>query len=128
MPSRKQRRRRQKTRRHEYEYVLVDEAGNEEVLDAEEIRKDTKDGKPRAAGGGRRVGREVQPPSWNRVGKRAAIFAPVMLVVVYLLGGSKIGPAQVILETVFLLAFFLPFSYVMDSIAYRAYRKRVERS
>jgi hypothetical protein len=129
MPSRKQRRRRQKTRRHEYEYVLVDEAGNEEVLDAEEIRKDTKkDGKPRAAGGRRRVGREVQPPSWNRVGKRAAIFAPVMLVVVYLLGGSKIGPAQVILETVFLLAFFLPFSYVMDSIAYRAYRKRVERS
>jgi hypothetical protein len=129
MPSRKQRRRRQKTRRHEYEYVLVDEAGNEEVLDAEEIRKDTKkDGKRTAAGGRRRVGREVQPPSWNRVGKRAAIFAPVMLVVVYLLGGSKIGPAQVVLETIFLLAFFLPFSYVMDSIAYRAYRKRLERS
>jgi len=30
--------------------------------------------------------RAVQPPSWQRVFKRAAIFSPLFLVVVYLLG------------------------------------------
>jgi hypothetical protein len=61
------------------------------------------------------------------VGRRALIFAPLMFVVVYLLGGSKVSLGGKLAETVFLLAFFLPFSYVMDSIAYRAYRKRLDR-
>jgi len=33
MPSKKQRRRREKSRRHEYEYVLLDEEGNEIPLE-----------------------------------------------------------------------------------------------
>ena len=131
MPSRKQRRRRQKSRRHEYEYVLVDEAGTElEVVEPETHTKSPKTGQKRPAPRGRGRGRgmrEVQPPSWTRVGRRALIFAPLMFVVVYLLGGSTVSLAGKLAETVFLLAFFLPFSYVMDTIAYRAYRKRVER-
>jgi hypothetical protein len=129
VPSRKQRRRREKSRRHEYEYVLVDEAGTElEVVEAETRTKSTSAGQKRPAQRGRGRGiREVQPPSWTRVGRRALIFAPLMFVVVYLLGGSKVSLAGKLAETVFLLAFFLPFSYVMDSIAYRAYRKRLER-
>jgi hypothetical protein len=129
VPSRKQRRRREKSRRHDYEYVLVDEAGTElEVVEPETRTKSTNAGQKRSAqrGRGRRI-REVQPPSWTRVGRRALIFAPLMFVVVYLLGGSKVSLAGKLAETVFLLGFFLPFSYVMDSIAYRAYRKRVER-
>jgi hypothetical protein len=128
VPSRKQRRRRQKSRRHEYEYVLVDEAGTElEVVEPETRTKPAGADRKRPAQRGRGRGREVQPPSWQRVGRRALIFAPLMFVVVYLLGGSKVSLGGKLAETVFLLAFFLPFSYVMDSIAYRAYRKRVER-
>ena len=128
MPSRKQRRRRQKSRRHEYEYVLVDEAGTElEVVEPETRTKTAGADRKRPAQRGRGRGREVQPPSWQRVGRRALIFAPLMFVVVYLLGGSKVSLGGKLAETAFLLAFFLPFSYVMDSIAYRAYRKRVER-
>ena len=130
MPSRKQRRRRQKSLRHEYEYVVVDETGQEvEVERAAEVRKEAKrDGKRTATTSNRRAGRMVQPPSWQRVGKRAAIFAPVMFIVVSLLGGKDLSVPQRVLETLFLLAFFLPFSYVMDTIAYRAYRRRTERS
>jgi hypothetical protein len=128
VPSRKQRRRRQKSRRHEYEYVLVDEAGTElEVVEPETRTKTAGADRKRPAQRGRGRGREVQPPSWQRVGRRALIFAPLMFVVVFLLGGSKVSLGGKLAETVFLLAFFLPFSYVMDSIAYRAYRKRVER-
>jgi hypothetical protein len=129
VPSRKQRRRREKSRRHEYEYVLVDEAGTElEVVEPETRTKSTNADRKRPARRGRGRGiREVQPPSWTRVGRRALIFAPLMFVVVYLLGGSKVSLGGKLAETVFLLAFFLPFSYVMDSIAYRAYRKRLDR-
>jgi hypothetical protein len=128
VPSRKQRRRRDKSRRHEYEYVLVDEAGTElEVVEPETRTKTAGADRKRPAQRGRGRGREVQPPSWQRVGRRALIFAPLMFVVVYLLGGSKVSLGGKLAETVFLLAFFLPFSYVMDSIAYRAYRKRLER-
>jgi hypothetical protein len=128
VPSRRQRRRRDKSRRHEYEYVLVDEAGTElEVVEPETRTKTAGADRKRPAQRGRGRGREVQPPSWQRVGRRALIFAPLMFVVVYLLGGSKVSLGGKLAETVFLLAFFLPFSYVMDSIAYRAYRKRLER-
>lgn len=129
MPSRRQRRRRDKSRRHEYEYVLVDEGGTElEVVEPETRTKSAKADRKRPAQRGRGRGREVQPPSWNRVGRRALIFAPLMFVVVYLLGGQKVSLVGKLAETVFLLAFFLPFSYVMDAIAYRAYRKRLERN
>jgi hypothetical protein len=128
VPSRRQRRRREKSRRHEYEYVLVDEGGTElEVVEPETRTKTAGADRKRPAQRGRGRGREVHPPSWQRVGRRALIFAPLMFVVVYLLGGSKVSLGGKLAETVFLLAFFLPFSYVMDSIAYRAYRKRLER-
>jgi hypothetical protein len=129
VPSRKQRRRREKSRRHEYEYVYVDEEGREVEVDEAELRKE-RDDKPARTGtaragrgsGGRPV-RQVQPPSWSRVGRRALIFAPLMFVTVSLLGRSlTIG--QRVVETLFLLVFFLPFSYVMDTIVYRSYLRR----
>ena len=71
------------------------------------------------------MGREVKPPSWDRVLRRGLIFAPIMLVVVYLLKPDSATPASIIVQVLVLLLFFLPFSYVMDSVMYRQYRKRI---
>jgi hypothetical protein len=125
VPSRKQRRRRAKERRHEYEFVYVDEEGREvEVDEPAEQRKKT-DGRPPAK---TRSGRVVEPASWNRVGRRALIFAPLMFITIRLLDKQHTPIQDSILRTVFLLALFLPFSYVMDSMLYRSYLRRTGAS
>jgi hypothetical protein len=48
-----------------------------------------------------------------------------MVVVVYLLKPKGATAASVALQVIVLLVFFLPFSYLMDSLMYRAYRKRI---
>jgi hypothetical protein len=137
VPTRKQRRRRQKERRHEWEYVYVDDEGHEVEVEEADARPD----KParqatRAQAGSRpasrgrqpaggRAARTVEPPSWRRVARRGAIFAPIMLVIVYLLRSKDASVAAVLLQVVALLIFFLPFSYFMDSLMYRNYRKRI---
>jgi hypothetical protein len=126
MPSRKQRRRQAKERRHEYEYVYVDEEGQELEVDAEEL-EERRNGKAKRPEPVSRSGRTVQPPSWERVGKRALIFAPLMFVTVYLLGRDDLTTPQIVLQTFVLLAIFLPFSYFMDTITYRAYKRRANR-
>ena len=128
MPSRKQRRRRSKERRHEYEYVYVDEEGREvEAPEEEQPQTRARSGKAtasgRRAGVTTRSGRRIEPPSWNRVGKRALFIAPVMFLLISLTG-KNLSVAQRIYETVVLLAIFLPFSYFMDSLMYRSYLKR----
>jgi hypothetical protein len=122
MPSRKQRRRRAKERRHEWEEVWVDDEGNEVEPPGDE--EPSRNGK-RAAAPPRRQsgGRQVQPPSWRRVAKRGLIFAPLMFLTVTLLGGG-LTISQRIVNTAFLLAFFLPFSYGMDALMYRMATKR----
>jgi hypothetical protein len=132
MPTRKQRRRQQKSRRHEYEYVYVDDEGNEVSVDPTELRPDKKNGKvdTRTQTGKRapsRMGaRVVEPPSWRRALKRAAIWAP-LLVVALMLINRNVSPLQWATSAVFLVAFFIPISYFTDSVAYRMYRKRVDR-
>jgi hypothetical protein len=120
MPTRKQRRRRQKLQRHEYEEVYIDAATGEEVeVDPEERAQQKREPKARAAqkasGGRTRTGRIVQPPSWERVARRGAIFAPLMFGTVYLLAPKDNRPITgLVLQTLVLLAFFVPFSYLMD--------------
>jgi hypothetical protein len=124
MPTRKQRRRREKGRRHEYEYVYVDEGGNEIEVTEEELRAEkpaARDGKTRARPAP--TNPRIQPPSWRRVGKRGLIFAPLMFVTVMLLD-SGLELWQVAVQTAWLLAIFLPFSYFMDSFMYRRYVRR----
>ena len=79
MPTRKQRRRALKERRHEYETVWVDEEGNELEEPPEEAarpRAEKRNGaKPKPAKttqqrGGRAV-RVPQPPSWRRAASAA---------------------------------------------------------
>jgi len=57
------------------------------------------------------------------VGKRGLIFAPLMFLTVTFLSGD-LTVIQRIVNTVFLLAFFLPFSYLMDTLMYRMAEKR----
>ena len=127
MPSRKQRRRRLKERRHEYEYVYVDEEGRE--VEVSEEGQPQAPARGKSTSGGRRAtttsraGRRIEPPSWSRVGKRGLFIAPVMFLLINLMG-KNLSVAQRIYETVVLLAIFLPFSYFMDSLMYRSYLKR----
>ncbi len=130
MPTRKQRRRQQKERRHEYEYVYVDDEGHEVEVDPTELKAERsakpsrKDATRRQPAG--RPRRAVQPPSFNRVLKRGLLFAPVMYLTLSLIGGGKklTVPGRVF-QTAMLLAFFLPFSYVMDRLAWRTYQRRL---
>lgn len=133
MPTRKQRRRREKDRRHEWEYVYVDDEGKEVEVEEDEpasakpakqaAKAPAKSGtRPKQSG---RPARTVDPPSWQRVLKRAAIFAPVMVIVVYLLRPKDATAGSILFTLAVLLLFFLPFSYMMDGLMYRAYRKRI---
>ena len=126
MPTRKQRRRQKKLRRHDYEYVWVDDDGREVEVDAAELadsKAAPKDGKPTRDRRGRPV-RKIDPPSWTRVGKRALIFAPFMFVVVWILRPDGAPAATAVVNALVLLGFFVPFSYLMDSLMYRAYVRR----
>src|SRR5437870_9151404 len=121
MPSRKQRKRRAKERRHDYEYVYVDEEGREVEVDEPALKADDRrNGRTPTPARGRR---KVDPPSWSRVGRRALIFGPLMFLTIRLLEKSEPVPAS-LFRTIFLLAVFLPFSYMMDTFLYRSYQRR----
>ena len=137
MPTRKQRRRHQKARRHEYEYVYLDDEGKEVPVEPSELRAERngqRDSKPRKSGSGGRAavgrgggsGRKVEPPSWRRSARRALLFGPILVVAMMLLNRSQ-PLAQQIFPAVFLIAFFIPFSYFTDSLAYRMLQKRLAR-
>lgn len=123
MPTRKQRRRRAKDRRHEYEFVFVDDEGNEVEVDPDEPPQPSRNGRARQQPARSAV--RVQAPSWRRVGRRGLIFAPLMFLTVMFID-SSLELWQVAVQTVWLLAIFLPFSYFMDSFMYRRYRRRTE--
>jgi hypothetical protein len=127
MPTRKQRRRRAKEQRHDWEYVEIDpETGDERLLEPEEVREERPDApaaKKTSAPAGSRPARVVNRPSWQRVLKRGLIFAPLMFLTVTFLDPKLTITARVI-QTTLLLAFFVPFSYAMDSLAYRTFIRR----
>jgi hypothetical protein len=131
MPTRKQRRRRKKELRHEYEYVYLDEEGHEVETDDPEAegssrrngRRNGKGDPSRAkAAAGKRPVRKVDPPSWTRVFKRAAIFAPLIFVALGFFNHETL-PARFALTAAY-TAFFIPFMYLMDRAMYRAYLRR----
>jgi hypothetical protein len=139
VPSRKQKKRRQKELRHEYEFVVVDEEGREVEVDPEELKaqRATKERAAKASsasgangrargtavdGRGRPI-REVKPPSWQRTWKRAGAFTAVMFLALSFLahGGSLAGRLALTLGYGLL---FVPFLYLMDRMQYRQYLKR----
>ena len=133
MPTRKQRRRRQKDFRHDVRVFEVDEEGNEvpiaELRTHEEKPKAQvqRSGKGKQPARGARVGREVSPPSWERAMKRGGLMGALMITVfVFLLrSGSLAGRIAI---GAFYAAAFIPLTYWIDRTAYRAYQKRLARA
>jgi hypothetical protein len=132
MPTRKQRRRRDKTFRHEYETVLIDEEGNEtpltELRTHDEPKPAKKNGasgqKKQAARGSRRPVREAPPPSWNRAFKRGGMWGAAMIVLsIFFLGRSAPIAQRVLIGVMYGVA-FVPLMYFVDRMTYNAYLRR----
>jgi hypothetical protein len=127
MPTRKQRRRREKELRHEYDFVWEDSEGN--VVEVDDPESGTSSGKQTASRPSRRPGRggrRIEPPSWRRTLRRGVIFAPIMLATVFLLT-PKLSIQGKILNTALLLAVFIPFSYLLDNFFWRSQQRRDAR-
>jgi hypothetical protein len=137
MPTRKQRRRDLKSKRHQYEFVYVDAEGNEldeappELVEAEQAKKERSNGAKPAAPKGKqqprqrgRAGREPQPPSWSRALKRGGLLG---LVVFALFGLTSKGHYVSVLPLALVYtALFVPFTYFIDRFAYRRYQARLQ--
>jgi hypothetical protein len=139
MPTKKQRRRAEKERRHEYETVWVDAEGNELEEPPEEPvaspRPKRDDGKPKAKQpqqqqqrGGRSV-RVPPPPSWQRAGRRSLILGAVVFALFYVVGskGGKRDPFTAIEISVIYTLLFIPFTYYMDRWTYNRWQRRAEQ-
>jgi hypothetical protein len=134
MPTRKQRRRALKERRHEYETVWVDEEGNEleeppEETAAAPAKRDGSKPKARPAPQrGSRPGRVPPAPSWQRAAKRAVIIGVVIFVFIYVVGskgGHNLGGA--LLLSVLYTLLFIPFQFMIDRFAYNRWQRREEQ-
>jgi hypothetical protein len=126
MPSRKQRRRREKTFRHEYDLVAYDDEGNE--LDAGELRRekeqDKEKARPAAAKGKaapRRAPRPVPPPTWRRAVRRGGLMGAVFFLLM-----STLFKAPLPISLIYSLA-LIPFTYGMDWFTHRTYVRRTSK-
>jgi hypothetical protein len=134
MPSRKQRRREAKAKRHEYETVWLDADGNELDVVPEELERPTKEragsrngGKPAASRPQpqRRGGRVPPEPSWNRAVKRAGLLGIVVFVLFSFT--AKGNYLSVVPLALLYTALFIPFTYYIDRFAYRRYLAKGEQ-
>jgi hypothetical protein len=137
MPTRKQRRRLAKERRHEYETVWVDSEGNELADPPEELvaaapEKRANGSKPKAKAQPQRGGRPVKvppPPSWRRALRRSLILGGAIFALFYVLG-SKNGHhniASAAALAVLYSALFIPFTYFIDRFAHNRWQRRAEQ-
>jgi hypothetical protein len=136
MPTRKQKRRALKDRRHDYEYetVWVDPETGEEVdapEDAETAEPEARKPKQGAQKKQGSTGREIKvppQPSWSRAVKRAGLIGIVIFVAFYLVG-SRNGShhvASALLISVIYAAIFIPFTYWIDGFSYKRWQRRAE--
>jgi hypothetical protein len=128
MPTRKQKRRDLKSKRHEYEFVYVDDEGNEveEPEDAEAPAKQatTSNGskpkqssakKPATQSG--RPRREPQAPSWSRAIKRSALLG--VFVLIFFSFTAKGNLVRVVPTALLFSVAYVPVMYYIDRMAYR---------
>jgi hypothetical protein len=135
MPSKKQRRRREKTFRHEYETVLLDAEGNEVEVDPDELRAEREEkraakakpaSKGKQASRGGRPQRVPPPPTWERALKRGALMGGVMLFAFVFIFKDAPLPLRIGWGLLYGAA-FVPLTYFIDRTAHRTYLKRQAR-
>ena len=126
MPTRKQRRRKAKTFRHEFDFVTYDEDGNEVVVDATELRvvkeKDKPKGKKQQGNRKSRPVREVPMPSWRRALKRGGLMGGAFFVIMVFF-----VKAPVLLGVIYGFA-MIPLTFWMDRFAYRNYLRKQKKA
>ena len=145
MPTRKQRRRQLKGRRHDYEYetVWVDPATGEEVEPPEDYVEPTVDDKPengkpkpkpkpKAKAQPQRGGRQIRvppAPSWQRSVKRSVIIGVALFAVIYLLGtknGNHSLGSALLLAGIYTVI-FIPAQYAIDRFAHMRWQRRADQ-
>ncbi len=145
MPTRKQRRRQLKDRRHDYEYetVWVDPETGEEVEPPEDYvdpapakPENGKNGKPsakpKAQAQPQRGGRQVRvppAPSWQRAIKRSVIIGVALFGVIYLLGtknGNHSLWSALLLAGIYTVI-FIPAQYAIDRFAHLRWQRRADQ-
>ena len=135
MASQKQRRRRAKEKRHEYDLVEIDAEGNETVLCASELKDE-----PRAEAAAKKSESTRRGEGENRTRHAAAAVVGTSRSSVARSSrrsssrpccsspGDSLEFAGAIVQTLFLLAIFVPFSYFMDRLVWRSHEKRQARN
>jgi hypothetical protein len=131
VPTRKQRRRRDKDFRHDVRVFEVDDEGNEIPLAERRVReekpKPAKSAAKPAQRGRGRAAREVPPPSWERSLKRGGTMGALLFVLMLFL--LKSGPmVERIAVGIFYAVMLVPVTYLADRTAYRSYLKRTGRA
>jgi hypothetical protein len=141
MPTRKQRRRAAKDRRHDYETVWVDPDTGDEVEPPDDYVESTaakpeksEDGKPKAKAkaqpqrGSRQV-RVPPAPSWQRSVKRSVIIGVALFAVIYLLGtknGNHSLASALLLAGIYTVI-FIPAQYAIDRFAHMRWQRRADQ-
>jgi hypothetical protein len=133
MPSRKQRRRQLKEKRHEYEFVYVDGEGNELKELPEGFEEKPKE-RAAARNGSKPTVKKQQPqqrgssrrtppvPSWNRALKRGALLGVIVFALFSFT--AKGHWASVLPLALLYTVLFVPFTYMIDRFAYRRWEAR----
>jgi hypothetical protein len=124
MPTRKQKRREAKAKRHDYEFVYLDDDGNEVEAPETPASDGSKPAaKKQAAAPARSKRRAPQPPSWQRAGKRAIILGAIVFILFGMLNKNH-NYAGAAIAAVIYTALFIPFTYTLDRFAYRRWVAR----
>jgi hypothetical protein len=113
----------QRKRRAKYEFVAVDDDGNEiAVAKAQTVAKASKPAPGKRAA---RPIREIKPPSWSRAVKWAGVFTAIMLV--FSLQGKKGGAGPAVMVAIAYGAALIPGVYWMHRLQYRTYLRQRDR-
>jgi len=135
MPTRKQRKRMQKERRHEYETVWVDAEGNEleeppDDAPAPARERRSADGKKSPPKRPQRTPnpRTPQPPSWRRAFRRGAILGIVAVAFIFIADSKSSVGNRVALALVWGVGYtgiFVAFTYYLDRFMYGRYQRKL---
>lgn len=131
MPTRKQRRRRQKDFRHDVRVFEVDEEGNEVPI--AQLREREEKVKPAPAKQQAKKGtarsrpvREVPAPSWQRAVRRGGLMGVAMMLAMLFLFKNAPIAYRVLWGAIYAVG-FVPLTYVIDRTAYRSFQKRAAK-